>query len=120
MALPAVVDRQSELESRALEIEGIARVADDGLVAFDLHSGDHGKLVGLANMDEAVEQARWQLAHGAEEAVITGTRGQPAEIILDMFGVARLDKTHRDGFVALRAQHIRVLAEIIEAQRSHD
>src|SRR5207247_1429041 len=112
--------RQPELESRALEIEGVAGFADDGLVTVDLHGGDYAELIGLANMDEAVEQARRQLAHGAEEAVVLGARRQPAEIILDVFGVARLDEAHRDGLAALRAQHIRVLAEIIKAQGGHE
>src|SRR5204862_1487438 len=31
MALPSIVDQQSELETRCLEIEGVARLADDGL-----------------------------------------------------------------------------------------
>src|SRR5262249_48090174 len=81
--------------------------------------GDHAELVGFANMDEAVEQRRRQLAHGAEEAVVTGTGRQPAEIVLDAVGIARLDEAHRDRLAALRAQHVGMLAEIIEAQGGH-
>ena len=57
MALPAVVDRQAELEAVGLGVEGVAGFADDGLGAVDCHDRDHAEAVGLADMDEAIEHA---------------------------------------------------------------
>ena len=119
MALPAVVDRKAELETRGCEIESIARFADDGLVAIELHGGDHAELVGLANMDEALEQVLRQLAHGAEETVVAGARSEPAKVVLEAVGIARLDEPHGDRLAAAPAQHVGMLAEIVEAQGSH-
>src|SRR5262249_26018456 len=119
VALPAVVDRESELEARGFKIIGVTRLADDGLKAINLHGGDDAELVGLADMDEAVEQSRRQLAHGAEEAVVARTRGEAAEIILDAVRIARLDETHGDRRSVCRAEYVRMLTEMSEAQRGH-
>ena len=56
LALPAVVDRQAELEAGGIGIEGVAGFADDGLEAVDHHGRDHAEAVGLADMDEMLEQ----------------------------------------------------------------
>src|SRR5204863_3023456 len=111
MALPAVVDRQPEFEGGGGEIEGVARLTDDGLESVDLHSRDHAELIGLADVDEAIKQRRRQLADGAEEAVVAGTRGQAAKIALQDVRSARLDETYGDGVTTARAQHVGMLPE---------
>src|SRR6202007_2464225 len=51
MSLPAVVDRKAEFKTLRLRMEGIARLADDGLEAVGLHRRDHRETVILADMD---------------------------------------------------------------------
>ena len=57
LALPAVVDRQAELDAGGVAVEGIAGFADDGLDAVDQHGRDHAEAVGLADMDEIARAA---------------------------------------------------------------
>src|SRR3954454_20166675 len=119
MTLPSVVDRQPEFEARCLEIEGIARLADNGLEPVDLNGGDHAELIGLADMDETLEQRRRQLADGAKETVVAGARSQAAEIVLQEIRIARRDEAHGYRIAVARAQHVGMLPEIIETQGGH-
>src|SRR5690606_1663131 len=101
-AVPAVVDRQAELEARRLIVKGITRLPDDGLTAVDFHGGDNAELIGLADMDVAFEQAGRQLADRTEKAVVAGSRRESAEIVLQRLRIAWLDEAHRDGLAVLR------------------
>src|SRR5205807_8252358 len=97
----------------------VARSADDRLAALEQHGREHAEWVGLAGMDEAIEFGRRQLTGGAEETVVTGARGQRAGIGLQRLGIARLDEAHGYHFAATRAQHVRILPEVVETHRGH-
>src|SRR5882757_2224922 len=43
VSLPAIVDRQAEFETPAVNMERIARLADDGLEAIDRHGSDNSE-----------------------------------------------------------------------------
>src|SRR5581483_10339102 len=119
MALPAVLDRQAEFQARILGMQGIARLADDGLETVDHHGRDHGETFDHSDMREAVEHLRRQLVHRAEEAVVAGAGRQRAVIVLQILAVARLDETHGDLLALPRTQHVGILLEIVEAKRAH-
>src|SRR5262249_14340684 len=119
VALPAVVDRQTELEAAVVRMVDVTGFADDGLKAVDPHGRDGGKALALANMGEALEQRLRQFAHGAEKAVVAGALRQRAVVILQLFAVARLDKAHRDRFAITGAEHIGILLEIVKPQPAH-
>ena len=96
MALPAIVDRQAELDAGGVEIKRVAGFTDDDLMAIDPERSDHAETVGFADMDELLEQRRRQFAGGAEEAVVAGAGRERAEIALQRLGVARLDEPDGD------------------------
>ena len=106
MALPAIVDRQAELDAGGLGLERVAGFADDDLMAVGRMRRDHAETVGFADMDELIEQRRRQFAGGAEETVVAGAGRERAEIALQRLGVARLDEAdgHR---LAARARAAR-------------
>src|SRR6266567_3162075 len=119
LALPAVVDRQAELETRGIGIERVAGFADDGLDAIDWHRRDHGETVGLADMDEMVELLLRQLAHRAEEAVVAGADRERPEVTLQRVSIARLDEAHHHRLAGTQPQHIGMLPEVVELKRDH-
>ena len=106
LALPAVVDRQAELETFGVGVERVAGFADDGLKAVDRHGRDHAEAVVLADMNEMLKHGFRQLAHGAEEAVVAGAGRERPEVALQCLGIARLDKTHRQRLAAAQPQDI--------------
>lgn len=119
MALPAVVDRQPELETLIAGVEGVTGFADDGLDAADLHGRDHAEAIRLADMGEVVQLGLRQLAHGAEETVVAGTGGEGTEIGLQCVGVPRFDEAHRHRAAAARTHNVGILSEIIQTQGNH-
>src|SRR5258708_28256142 len=119
MALTAVVDRQAEFETVGFGVERVAGFAHDGLEAIDHHGRDHAEAVGFADMDEAVEFALRQFAHGAEKAVVARAHRKPPEVTLQDLSVARLDKPHHQRFAVAQAQDVGVLPKLVEAKRGH-
>src|ERR1700722_13125947 len=119
MALPAVVDRYAELETRCIGLDAVAGFADDGLDAIDRHDRDDAETIALADMDEIIKFRRRQFADRAKEAVVARANREPAEIILQRLGVPRLDETHRHGFAGTKLQGVRMLPEIIKTKRGH-
>jgi len=70
LALPAVVDRQPELEPCRIGFESIAGLTDDGLNAVDRHDRDHAETIILSGMDEMTEFGLRKLPHRAEETIV--------------------------------------------------
>ncbi len=70
VALPAVVDRQAELDAGLIGIPRVARLGDDTFDTVDSGDGDHTEAIVVAGMGEVVKQARRQLAGGAEKAPV--------------------------------------------------
>jgi hypothetical protein len=119
LALPAILDRQPELEISGVRLKSITGFADNGLDAVEGHERDHAEAVILAGMDEVTEFGRRQLPHRAEEAVVAGADRERAEVTLQDFGVLRLDKTHRQRLAIAQPQDIGVLPQVIETKRNH-
>src|SRR5207248_658154 len=119
LALPAVIDRQAELETIDIVVKSIAGFADDGLDAIDRHGRNHAKPVRLADMDEVLQYGLRQLADRAQEAVVAGAGCERAEVVLEQLRIARLDKAHRDGLAVAQPQDVRMLPQIVEAKRGH-
>src|SRR5262249_7352394 len=114
MALPAVVDRQAELEAVVVSVEGVAGFADDGLEPVDLHGRDDREAVLYADMGEMIEHRLRQFAHRAKKAVVARAGRERAEIVLQFFRITRLDKAHAYRVAPARAQHVGILLEVIE------
>src|SRR5437764_7354891 len=109
VALPAIMDRKTELETSGIGVERVAGFADDGIEAVNIHGGDDAEALIFADVTELVEQRFRQLAHGAKETIVAGARRERAEIVLHFLGVARLDKTNRHLLAVARAQHVGIL-----------
>src|ERR1700756_3191897 len=117
--LPAVLDRQAELETSGGGVEDVAGFADDGLEAFNLHRRNDRKTVPLADMGEAIEQRLREFAHRTEKAVVAGARRQRAEIVLQLLRVTRLHKAHRHGVATARAHDVGISLQIVEPKPGH-
>src|ERR1019366_8260790 len=115
--LPAVVDRQAELETVGPGVEGIAGFAGDGLMTVDRHGRDRAEAVVLAGTNEMREQPPRQFADGAEKAVVAGAGREAAEIALQRLGVIRLDQPHLERPAASQPQDIGMLPQLVEAKR---
>jgi hypothetical protein len=73
VALPAIVDRQAELECGGFGMEGVARLGDDGLEAVD-HLGRHnGKALARSDIEEFAQQALRQFADRTERSGCSGS-----------------------------------------------
>src|SRR6185312_12860390 len=119
VALPAVVDRQAELETLGVGVECVAGLADNGGKAVDLHGRHHAEAVALADMDEAIEYPMRQFLHRAEEAIVTRARRQRAKVGLQLLRVARLQEAHRHRGSTAREHHVRILLQVVEPNSPH-
>src|SRR6202048_5115130 len=119
LALPAVVDRQAELETCRVAVERVAGFANDGFNAIDRHRRNHAEAVALANMDEMIEFGLRTLAHGAEKAIVAGADRERPEVTLQRACVPRLHKAHRQRLAGTQPQDIGMLPEGIETKRNH-
>src|SRR5438552_9293631 len=119
LALPAVVDRQAELEASDVSVEGVAGFANERFNAVDQHGRYHAEAITLADIDEMIEFGSWQLAHGAKEAIVAGADRERAEVTLQALRVARLDKTHRQRSAVAQPHRIGVLPEVVQSKRNH-
>jgi hypothetical protein len=118
--LPAVVDRQAELKTFRLGMEGIAGFPDDSFKSIDIDGGNNAEWTRVTEVDEVIEFGVRKLADRPEKSIVAGARGERTEVVLQLRCITRLDKTYRRRLTDTRSQHVGVLFEIIETQRDHD
>ena len=81
LALPAVVNRQAELETFRIRIERVARFADESLHPFAGRYGcDQAEAVVFSDVDELIQRGLRQFADRAQELVVTRARAERPEI----------------------------------------
>ncbi len=106
LALPAIGDRNRKLAASLVEIEGIARFADDGIASLSPPFGDQGKPVGLAGLHQAIRGDLGEIADRAHEAVVARRLGQRSEMIGEAVDVANARGSYPDGTgPAIRRAH---------------
>src|SRR6516225_2524531 len=119
MALPAVVDRYAKFEISGGDLKSIARFADDGFEAVDLHERDHAEAIEFTDMDELIQLRRRQFAHGAEKAIVSRAHRQRAEIILQGFSIVRFDEPNQKRLAVGQMQGVGVLPQVLKSKRAH-